>query len=126
MAQPLLEITARSERGRTVVRLRGELDLAVADDLRARLRAARREHGEHLVVDLAGLEFMDSHGLSVLIGCHKSVQAAGGSLTLASPRPLVRRTLEITGLARRMTVVASVAEALRAPAGQETSDGAPA
>ncbi|MFB4309026.1 STAS domain-containing protein [Actinomadura sp. GTD37] len=109
---PPLEVTTRSDGGRTVVRLRGELDIACTEDLRRDLNEARREHGEHLVLDLAGLEFMDSGGLSVIVACYKAATAAGGSLTLAGPRPIVRRTLEITGLHRRIPVVDTLQEAL--------------
>ena len=109
---PPLEVTTRPDGGRAVVRLCGELDIACSEDLRRDLNEARREHGEHLVLDLAGLEFMDSHGLSVIVACFKATTAAGGSLTLAGPRPIVRRALEITGLHRRIPVTETLAEAL--------------
>ncbi|MFG2089737.1 MULTISPECIES: STAS domain-containing protein [unclassified Spirillospora] len=112
---PLLEVTTRPHGGRAVVRLRGELDIACSDDLHRQLSDARREHGEHLVLDLADLEFMDSGGLSVIVACYKATTAAGGSLTLAAPRPLIRRTLEITGLHRRIPVVATVEDAMAGP-----------
>ncbi|WP_165975631.1 STAS domain-containing protein [Actinomadura rubrisoli] len=114
---PPLEINARKHGGRTVVRLRGELDIACSDELRRQLRSARAEHGEHVVLDLEDLEFMDSQGLSVIVGCYKAVTAAGGSLALAGPRPLVRRTLEITGLHRRIPVLPTLAEAVAAGPG---------
>jgi anti-anti-sigma factor len=107
-----LDLAARSDGGRTVVRLRGELDFACSEDLRRGLDEARREHGEHLVLDLAELEFMDTGGLSVIVACFKAATAAGGSLTLAGPRPVVRRALEITGLHRRIPVTATLQEAL--------------
>ena len=109
---PPLQVTARSDGGRTVVRLCGELDIACTEDLRRGLDAARREHGEDLVLDLADLEIMDSGGLSVIVACYKAATAAGGSLTLAGPRPIVRRALEITGLHRRIPVKATLQEAL--------------
>jgi anti-sigma B factor antagonist len=123
--QPLT-VTARGVGDRAVVELRGELDIANSDDLRERLRAIRRSHGERLILDLSGLEFMDSHGLSVIINCYKAAVAAGGDLSLAAPRPVVRRTLEITGLHRRITVVGTVAEALTAAPGGPASVPAPA
>ncbi|XRQ13612.1 STAS domain-containing protein [Actinomadura welshii] len=112
---PLLEMTTRPHGGRTVVRLRGELDIASSEELRRHLDEARREHGEHLVLDLAGLEFMDSGGLSVIVACYKAATAAGGGLTLAAPRPLIRRTLAITGLHRRIPVTATLEEAITQP-----------
>jgi anti-sigma B factor antagonist len=112
--QPLY-VTARRAGDRTVVDLRGELDIANSDDLRERLRAIRRSHGELLILDLSGLEFMDSHGLSVIVNCYKEAVAAGGDVVLAAPLPIVRRTLEITGLHRRITLAATLEEALTAP-----------
>ncbi|MFF5263704.1 anti-sigma factor antagonist [Actinomadura viridis] len=109
-----LDVTAQVRDGCAVVRLRGELDIANGHDLHRRLGAARRSYGDHLILDLTGLEFMDSHGLSVIINCYKAVSRAGGSLALAAPRPIVRRTLEITGMHRRMTVLGSVEEAIAA------------
>lgn len=112
-----LILTTRAHDGRTVVSLRGELDIASAEDLRGHLLAARRAHGDHVILDLDDLEFMDSHGLSVIIGCYKSVTAAGGSLALAGARPIVRRTLEITGLDRRLALFDSVEKAAVARTG---------
>jgi anti-anti-sigma factor len=99
------------------VQLQGELDIANAEDLRQKLTTARRELGEQVVLDLTNLEFMDSHGLSVIIHCYKAATAAGGGLTLAAPRPIVRRTLEVTGLTARMNVTDSLDQALAEPAG---------
>lgn len=110
-----LEVTTRPDGGRAVVRVCGELDIACADDLRAHLNEARREHGEHIVLDLADLEFMDSGGLSVIVACYKAVTGAGGSLVLAAPRPIVRRALEITGLHRRIPVTGTLEDALAQP-----------
>jgi anti-anti-sigma factor len=107
-----LNLTTECHNGRAVVRLRGELDIATVDDLRRHLRAARRTYGEHVILDLTDLEFMDSHGLSAIVSCHKAVTAAAGSLALVSPRPIVRRTLEITGLDRRLDVFDSFEEAM--------------
>jgi anti-sigma B factor antagonist len=110
-----LEVTTRPDGGRAVLRLRGELDIASSDDLRRHLNEARREHGEHLVLDLTDLEFMDSNGLSVIVACYKAVTANGGGLVLAAPRPIVRRALEITGLHRRIPVTDTLEDALAQP-----------
>jgi anti-sigma B factor antagonist len=112
-----LHISARPHHGHTVVDLRGDLDIASVDDLRGQLRSARQAYGDHLILDLSDLDFMDSQGLSVIIGCHKAVSAAGGSLALVAPRPIVKRTLEITGLDRRFAIFNTVAEACGQPAG---------
>jgi anti-sigma B factor antagonist len=107
-----LQLITQEVDGHAVVRLKGELDIATVDDLRHDLRQARQSYGEHVILDLTELEFMDSQGLSVIVGCHKAVTAAGGSLALVAPRPIVRRTLEITGLSGRLQVFDSVEEAV--------------
>lgn len=106
-----LQLITQEVDGHAVVRLKGELDIATVDDLRNDLRKARQAHGEHVILDMTELEFMDSQGLSVIVSCHKAVTAAGGSLALVAPRPIVRRTLEITGLSGRLHVFDSVEEA---------------
>ncbi|KAB2345272.1 STAS domain-containing protein [Actinomadura rudentiformis] len=121
-----LQVTAEPQDGLTVVRLRGELDIANADDLRQTLRSARREHGDLVILDLEGLEFMDSHGLSVIISCHKAATEAGGSVSLAAPRPIVRRTLEVTGLASRLAIFDSMEEAVAVRIAERAMGGEPA
>ncbi|REE95140.1 anti-sigma factor antagonist [Thermomonospora umbrina] len=121
-----LTLTTRGRDGCAVISLRGELDIASADDLRRHLHAARRTHGDHLVLDLDDLEFMDSHGLSVIIGCHKAVTAGAGSLALTGARPIVRRTLQITGLDRRLSLYDTVEEATASTARTARTAPAPA
>jgi anti-anti-sigma factor len=110
-----LQLTTQLHDGRAVVRLKGELDIVTVDELRQHLRKARQSYGEHVILDLTDLEFMDSQGLSVIVSCQKAVNAAAGSLVLVAPRPIVRRTLEITGLSRRLDVFDSIEEAAAAP-----------
>jgi anti-anti-sigma factor len=120
--QPL-EVTSRPHGGCTVVRLRGELDIATAEELRLRVRRARREHGDRVVLDLAELEFVDSHGLSAILGCYRSAAEAGGCLVLVAPRPIVWRALEITGLHRRLAIADTVEEAVAAAAAPSGDTG---
>jgi anti-sigma B factor antagonist len=49
-------------------------------------------------VDLAGLEFVDCHGLGVLVRVLKWTRESGGHMSLAAPQRQVRWVLEITGL----------------------------
>jgi anti-sigma B factor antagonist len=100
------------ERQDTVVAVRGELDINTAPELRAALMEAIEAHpGARLIVDLEGLEFVDSAGLGILIGGRKRAQAGGGDLVLVSTGRNVRRLLELTGLMRVFDVYTSVADA---------------
>jgi anti-anti-sigma factor len=56
------------------------------------------------VLDLAGVTFVDSSGLRVIVSSHRRQEAGGGSLTLRSPSDSVRRLLDITGLTTELSI----------------------
>jgi anti-anti-sigma factor len=75
----------------------GELDLAVAEQLRAAIEAV--DPGvELVVVDLARCEFLDSTGLAVILGAREQLEESGRRLMVSSPTRQVERVLAITGL----------------------------
>jgi anti-anti-sigma factor len=67
-----------------------------------------------MVVDLAGVDSVDSGGLGELVLTHMWAEAAGYSLKFASPRKSVRHLFEVTNLASVFDVYASVPEAMAA------------
>lgn len=80
------------------VLLHGELDMSTAPALREELLRLSSDGAKQVTVDLSGLAFVDSTGLSVLITGLKRLREAGGDMALRSPQPGTRRVLEITGL----------------------------
>ena len=100
--------------GYAVVALRGELDLLDASDVASHLIAAVAAYGPSIIVDLAGLRFIDSCGLGVLVRELRWTRESGGDLSLAAPRRQVRRVLGITGLIDVFSVYPSVRQAVRA------------
>lgn len=57
-------------------------------------------------IDMAGVGFMDSSGLRVLIAAHQSGQQAERSVKIVNPSPAVHRVIEISGLTDHLHVVA--------------------
>jgi anti-anti-sigma factor len=78
------------------------------------LPAARR-----MVVDLAGVDSVDSGGLGELVLTHLWAEAAGYSLKFASPRRSLRQLFEITNLVAVLDVYGSVPEAMAAMVQEE-------
>jgi len=78
--------------------LKGDLDLASAPMVHDRLHSAIEEGHTRVVVDMAGVTFMDSTGISVLLHSLKDLQRLGGGLVLRSPTDRTLRVLEIIGL----------------------------
>ncbi|MGH9076503.1 MAG: STAS domain-containing protein [Acidimicrobiales bacterium] len=98
-----LRIVIEAGEGPMVCRLWGEIDALNAPRLRAVL-LEHAEDGRDGVIDLAGLRFIDSSGLSVLVGALKRYHSAGQSLSLRAPTPSLRRVLDMTGLARAFVI----------------------
>jgi anti-anti-sigma factor len=80
-----------------IVALHGELDMADAADVAAALTAAAADRGR-IIVDLAGLAFIDCSGAAALVRAQRRVRQAGGNLLLAAPQPRVRRVFELSRL----------------------------
>jgi anti-anti-sigma factor len=78
------------------------------------LPSARR-----MVVDLAGIDSVDSGGLGELVLTHMWAEAAGYTLKFASPKQSVRHLFEITHLVSVFDVYASVPEAMAAMVHEE-------
>jgi anti-sigma B factor antagonist len=93
-----LAVDVAGQDGRYEVHLRGELDMSTAPQLRDELLRLAGDEASTVTVDLSGLAFVDSTGLSVLITALKRLRQQGGDMALRSPTPGTRRVLEITGL----------------------------
>jgi anti-sigma B factor antagonist len=97
--------------GHVIVALHGELDLVDAAAVAAALGVvAARE--PRIIVNLAGLEFIDASGIAALSLGRRYARNAGGDLLLAAPQRLVRRVLAIIWEVDGLAVHASVAQAV--------------
>ena len=112
-----LTISSGSRGASTVVRVGGEIDAFSAPRLREWLEAEINAGHTHLVVDLEDVGFMDSSGLSALIGGLAAARSRNGSLSLAGPGERILKVLTITGLTDVFEIFSSVDAAC------EASDG---
>lgn len=98
-ADRLLQVHAEKEGSRTVLHVRGEVDLSTASHLRDHLADAIEGDGlAAVVLDLSGLEFMDATGLEVLVQARRRAGERGAQLVLARPPGTFLRLLGVTGL----------------------------
>jgi anti-sigma B factor antagonist len=105
-----VESSTREGDGPVVVVLRGELDVVAAAKVAASL-AVVAASGRTVIVDLEGLEFIDSSGLAALVRARQHARRAGCDLLLAAPQQQVLRVLAITRLLDAFAVHTCVDEA---------------
>jgi anti-sigma B factor antagonist len=103
----------RKDEGVVVV-LAGELDLYNADVVRETLLECCAEEPGRLVIDLGGVEFVDSTALGVLVEA-RARMSNPEAFALAAPGLEARRALEVSGLDRHFRVHESVGDALSSP-----------
>ena len=111
---PSFDVVVERRGGRLLASPAGELDLATAPQLIAALRA--HDDCERLVIDLRGLDFMDSSGLRLLVSEHARAREGGYELQLVRGGPEVSRLLRLTRLDERLPFVDG--DALDEPAGE--------
>jgi anti-sigma B factor antagonist/stage II sporulation protein AA (anti-sigma F factor antagonist) len=111
-----LELSAEQRGDNVVVTVAGDLDIVTSPALDECLKTAQNsgKRALRVVLDLSGVDFMDTSALAVIVGHWKRLEAAGGSLALAGARYRYTKTLWITGLADRLSLYDSVEAALTA------------
>jgi anti-anti-sigma factor len=87
-----VKLRARSEGDTSVLVLSGELDLATTDQLSRAVRDALRTGSRKLVLDLSGVRFIDSSGISALLNARNAAAQESATLQLG---PLSRRVSEV-------------------------------
>ena len=80
------------------VSVRGEIDLATAPELEARVLGAFEGGPSSIVLDLAALTFIDSSGLRALVSLSKEARERGSSFALRNVPRHAQRVLDLTGL----------------------------
>ncbi|HEX6653246.1 MAG TPA: STAS domain-containing protein [Thermoleophilaceae bacterium] len=104
-----------------VARLTGELDISVAESTGRKIAEAVPSSARGVVVDMSGLEFMDSSGVSMLFGLARQVGSHRQQLVVVAPegRP-VSRVLQIVEFDRAAPVREDVDSAVTAIATPQT------
>ena len=101
-----LEVEDRN--GSTVLSVRGEVDVYTAPRLREKLVELVSDGKYQIVVDLEGVDFLDSTGLGVLVGGLKRLRSHDGDLTLVCTQHRILKVFEITGLTKVFAIHDSV------------------
>ncbi|MFF1381310.1 STAS domain-containing protein [Streptomyces sp. NPDC058308] len=97
MPLPPLNIYRHDRRTRALITLVGEIDLETVPPMRTTLERCLREGMRTIDVDLTPVTFCDCSGLSAFIDAFLRTAAAGGTLCLHHPPPMLAWMIELTG-----------------------------
>lgn|GEM_PF-2637164 len=102
VGDPAFSVVRSDDAARTVLALRGELDIAGVPDVT--VAAASIDPGARVTIDLSELSFIDSSGIQALMKLDVRSRAEGWSLELAAPRDAVRRALALCQFDKRVPI----------------------
>ena len=84
---------------RATIAISDDLDLVPRDGAENAIAQAVGTPGaDGVIVDLAGLRFLDSCGIAVLVKCRRQADAAGMAYRVTGPTDMVRQVLSLTGV----------------------------
>lgn len=96
---------SRFDDGVLEFRLLGEIDHHSAVSVRTEMdEEICRLRPTKVVLELCGIEFMDSSGLGLIMGRYSLMQKLGGTLTLRNPNERIVKIFELAGLGRMIRI----------------------
>ena len=107
-----MEIVTDKRDGKHIISVKGRLDATTSPELERALLTALDAGEKDYIADLAGLEYISSVGLRVLLMAAKKAKASGGKVVLCSLNDHVREVFEIAGFTAIFPIFDGVDEAL--------------
>jgi anti-anti-sigma factor len=93
------DFAERRKGDEAAVALSGELDMTATFRLEPAIdRLLEADGVRRLVLDLAGVDFVDSSGLGLLLATHERSAAADVSMSIVGTRPEISRVFELAGI----------------------------
>lgn len=109
-----MQFATRQVRQTLVIDLAGRLDSRTAGEVGDRMDAVGTSDARRVVLNLAGLEFVSSAGLRVILRLARLMQSHGGELKISDARPMVTEVLETAGFDSLLRIYPSEQQAVAA------------
>lgn len=93
-----LWVKSHQEKGATVVEVRGRMILQYGSGLHDEVKRLVQDGARRFVVDLAGVDYIDSFGLGQMVGCMKSVREQQGKVRFAGLSDKVSKLIELSAV----------------------------
>jgi anti-sigma B factor antagonist len=108
-----LKISGKQIDSIPILILDGEIDVYTAPRVKSSLVELVNEGKYKIIVDLNGIDFMDSSGLGVLVGGLKRVKPHQGVISIVCSKEKILKIFKITGLTKVFPIFDSQEEALK-------------
>ena len=108
-----MEISLQEQDGCLVISIDGRLDAITAPLLQSRFEEVLTPEKPRIIVDMAGVDYISSGGLRVLMIMTKEVRAMGGGIVLAQLHPFVEDILRMSGFHTLIPAAVTREEALK-------------
>jgi anti-sigma B factor antagonist len=116
-----LSLQTREVDSRTIVAVGGEIDVYTAPKLRDKITELVGEGRHNLVIDMEGVDFLDSTGLGVLVGALKRLRTVNGTFGLVCSKEPLLKIFRITALDQVFPIFPTVEAATSATDGRDGS-----
>jgi len=118
-----MEITHHPRADALELRLTGRLDATWADHVSKTIETAVRGGSHQIVLNFAGVQYISSLGIQILISHYKRLKAVNGSLTVIEPNEVTRTILKAVGLAGILFGSAQAATAAATTSAKQVTRG---
>lgn len=107
-----LNIQMAIRKNKLFIRLVGELDQAVTENLKVRVSEVIDKYMiKHVIINFEKLQFMDSSGIGFIIGRFNQVKKRGGKVVICSMNEIIERIVKLSGLKKICLIASSEIEA---------------
>jgi len=111
-----LETEIKDIDGTKILSVEGEIDVYTAPQFKDAVNKVLAEGQKHLIINMAGITYMDSSGFGTLLSATKRLRPQGGTVSMVKCNRAIDRILKITKLNTVFATYDSVAEAISASA----------
>jgi len=108
-----MKIQSTSQGDIHVLELSGELDYHSSPELREKLTELTVKQASKILVDLSGVDYMDSSGIATFVEAFQKAKRYQGRLVLAALTPTVRGVFEIAKLDSIFEITSTVEEGMK-------------
>jgi anti-anti-sigma factor len=114
----MMQLETKGRGGLSIVKLRGSVQSRDNASFAAELDKLNQAGAERVLLDLGGLDYINSQAIADLLNFHDRLKARGGTMALAGLQPMVEKVVRAVGLGSLVAVHATAEEAMEALGGE--------